>query len=81
MGVPGIFFKFDIEPVSLAITESRTPLLRFLVQLVNIIGGVLVSGNWLYSMYDWLASVVFRRGRKTGGGAGVLGAKKNEYDD
>ncbi|KAF8467306.1 endoplasmic reticulum vesicle transporter-domain-containing protein [Kalaharituber pfeilii] len=45
MSVPGIFFKFDIEPVSLAITDSRTPLLSFLVRMVNIVGGVMVSGG------------------------------------
>jgi endoplasmic reticulum-Golgi intermediate compartment protein 2 len=30
--VPGIFFKFDIEPISLTITDSRTPLIQFVVR-------------------------------------------------
>lgn len=37
----GIFFKYDIEPMSLTIRERTTSLIQFLVRLAGIIGGVL----------------------------------------
>ena len=50
--VPGIFFKYDIEALNLTINEHRTPFVKFLIKIVNIIGGVLVSGNWCYRLGD-----------------------------
>ncbi|KAL8286631.1 hypothetical protein RQP46_004159 [Phenoliferia psychrophenolica] len=35
-GVPGIFFKYDIEPMSLTIRERTTTLIQFLVRLAGI---------------------------------------------
>src|SRR5690606_4763658 len=61
--VPGVFFKFDVEPVTLAITDRRMGLLLFLVRLVNIAGGVFVSGGWIYKAYDKLVRTVRGQGR------------------
>lgn len=60
--VPGIFFKYDIEPLSVRVTEHRTPFTRFAIKVVNIIGGVMVSGNWVYKLVGLFAD--FFRGRK-----------------
>jgi hypothetical protein len=38
---PGIFFKYDIEPVSLTIRERTTTLVQFLIRLAGIVGGIL----------------------------------------
>lgn len=77
MGIPGIFFKFDIEPVSLSITDSRTPLLSFIVRMVNIVGGVMVSGGWIYGLWDTLVGGVMGRMRSgSRRGAGMLGVQK-----
>ena len=64
--VPGIFFKFDIEPISLTITDSRTPMLSFLVRLANIIGGVMVAGGWMYKLTDGVMGFVGPRRRREG---------------
>lgn len=40
---PGIFFKYDIEPMHLTIRERTVTLLDFLVRLAGIIGGILGS--------------------------------------
>lgn len=37
-GVPGIFFKYDLEPVSLSIHERTTTFYQFAVRLVGVIG-------------------------------------------
>jgi hypothetical protein len=52
--VPGIFVKYDIEPILLIINEERGGFLSLLVRLVNVISGVLVAGTWLWQLTDWL---------------------------
>lgn len=39
-GVPGIFFKFDLEALSMTVRERTTTLYQFLIRLVGVIGGV-----------------------------------------
>ncbi|KAK9450210.1 endoplasmic reticulum vesicle transporter-domain-containing protein [Limtongia smithiae] len=51
---PGIFFKYDIEPIGLRITERRVPFLQFVVRLVNALGGVVVCTGWAYPLLDTL---------------------------
>ncbi|KAI9494790.1 endoplasmic reticulum vesicle transporter-domain-containing protein [Zychaea mexicana] len=46
--VPGIFFKYDIEPISVQITESRQSFTHFLVRLCGIIGGSVVTVGFIY---------------------------------
>ncbi|GAA5933933.1 Erv41p [Sporobolomyces koalae] len=53
-GVPGIFFKYDIEPMSLTIRERTTTLIQFLVRLAGIIGGVLVCSDYGFRTADFL---------------------------
>lgn len=38
-GVPGIFFKFDLEGMALTIRERTTSLYQFLIRLVGVVGG------------------------------------------
>ncbi|WVN87563.1 uncharacterized protein L203_102746 [Cryptococcus depauperatus CBS 7841] len=39
-GVPGLFFKYDLEPMSVEIRERTTTLYQFLIRLIGVIGGV-----------------------------------------
>ena len=81
-GIPGIFFKFDIEPVSLYITDSRTPLMSFIVRIVNIVGGVMVSGGWIYGLWSSLLDGVMGKVRSGSRRAtGMIGVRRGEYDD
>ncbi len=43
--VPGIFFKYDIEPWLLTVEEMRASFLRFCVKIINVFSGVLVAGG------------------------------------
>ncbi|KAI2625918.1 DUF1692-domain-containing protein [Hypoxylon sp. NC1633] len=76
--VPGLFFKYDIEPILLHVEERRDSLLTFGVKVVNILSGVLVAGHWGFTLSDWLREVVGRRRRKQS--EGVIGAKGG-YDE
>lgn len=49
---PGLFFKYDIEPVALLITDTRLPFMQFLVRLVNIVGGIIFCTSLAYRFYD-----------------------------
>ncbi|KAI9323541.1 endoplasmic reticulum vesicle transporter-domain-containing protein [Dichotomocladium elegans] len=46
--VPGIFFKYDIEPISVQISETRQSFIHFLVRLCGIIGGSVVTVGFIY---------------------------------
>lgn len=53
--VPGIFFKYDIEPISVEITETRSSsFLHFIVRLCGIIGGSVVSVGFVYRAIKFL---------------------------
>lgn len=65
--VPGVFFKYDIEPLSVIVTEERPGMVQFIVRCVNMLGGVMVSGNWVYQMGEVLAEYVSRGGRRMEG--------------
>lgn len=81
MAIPGIFFKFDIEPVSLAITDSRTPLLSFIVRMVNIIGGVMVSGRWVYGLWDAVLGAIMGVRSGSRRSAGMIGVPRGSFEE
>ncbi|KAI9368172.1 endoplasmic reticulum vesicle transporter-domain-containing protein [Aspergillus egyptiacus] len=62
--IPGIFFKYNIEPILLLISEERTGFMTLLIRLVNTVSGVIVTGGWLYQIVEWVGEL--RRRRKGG---------------
>ncbi|KAH8687182.1 endoplasmic reticulum vesicle transporter-domain-containing protein [Tricladium varicosporioides] len=77
--VPGIFFKYDIEPMLLSVEESRDSFLRFVVKVVNVFSGVLVTGHWGFTMSEWAISVLGKRRRQMS--EGVLNGRAHESYD
>lgn len=47
-GVPGLFFKFDIEPMSLKIEERTMGFIDFAIRLAGIVGGILVCSGYAW---------------------------------
>ncbi|TFK61941.1 DUF1692-domain-containing protein [Pluteus cervinus] len=41
-GTPGIFFKFDLDPMSITIHQRTTTLIQLILRCVGVIGGVFV---------------------------------------
>lgn len=76
---PGIFFKYNIEPILLFVTEERGSFLALLVRLVNVVSGVMVTGGWLFQLSGW-ASEVLRR-RRRGFSQGVLNGRTHSTED
>jgi hypothetical protein len=75
--IPGIFFKYDIEPMLLTVQEGRDSFLRFVVKIVNVVSGVLVACHWGFTLSEWAASVWGKRKRKS---EGVLNGGHSSYD-
>ena len=75
--IPGIFFKYDIEPILLIVSEQRSSFLGLVVRLVNVISGVVVGGGWMFQLTEWASEVYGRRRRGSAipVGNGVLDGK------
>jgi hypothetical protein len=74
MGIPGIFFKFDIEPVRLTIIQRTTTFAQFFIRYVfvplsrnpdpsinrwaGVVGGVFVCASWALRATDRVIAVV-----------------------
>ncbi|KAG5913703.1 hypothetical protein E4U53_004800, partial [Claviceps sorghi] len=76
--VPGVFVKYDIEPILLSVVEDRDGFFKFCFRLINVLSGVLVAGHWGFTLSEWFREVLGKR-RKRSGGEGFLGTK-NGYD-
>lgn len=47
-GTPGIFFKFDLDPMSLTIHQRTTSLIQLIIRCVGVVGGVFVCMGYAY---------------------------------
>jgi hypothetical protein len=74
--VPGIFFKYNIEPIMLLISEERSGFLALVIRVINTVSGVLVTGGWIYQISGWVGEFLIKRRRQT---EGVLTGK--HYSD
>lgn len=74
--IPGIFFKYNIEPILLLVSEERTGFLALVIRVINTVSGVLVTGGWLYQISGWVVEILGKRRRQS---EGVLTGK--HYSD
>lgn len=77
--VPGIFFKYDIEPILLLVSEESSSLFALLVRLVNVVSGVLVALGWCSLLCDWVADVWGRK--RKGHDLGVLHGRSKSLEE
>lgn len=78
--LPGIFFKYDIEPILLQIEETRDSLIVFLVKVINILSGALVAGHWGFTLTDWIKETWGKKRRRAN--TGMIGiSEKSGYMD
>jgi hypothetical protein len=76
--VPGVFVKFDIEPIMLNVVEESGGFWPLVVRLVNVVSGVMVAGGWAWQMYDFALEVWGRKQRGRGADMGMLGTPAME---
>lgn len=77
--IPGIFFKYDIEPILLIVAEQRSNFVALIVRLVNVVSGVLVEGGWMFQISGWLGEILGRKSRRSS--AGVLHGRHATVED
>ncbi|KAK1819913.1 hypothetical protein LTR12_004782 [Friedmanniomyces endolithicus] len=70
--VPGLFVKYDIEPILLTIAEEWASMPSLGIRLVNVVSGVLVAGGWCYQLVEWAREVKDRRRARRGTGQGGM---------
>ena len=80
VSVPGIFFKYDIEPIMLTIAEENGGFLALLIRLVNVVSGVMVAGGWCFRIGEALVEVWGKRSKR-GDGLGVLHGRSTSLDE
>lgn len=56
-GVPGIFMKYDIEPLQMTIRERSTSFTQFLVRLAGVLGGVWVCLGYAFRVTNRLTKL------------------------
>ncbi|KAL3898191.1 MAG: hypothetical protein SGCHY_002913 [Lobulomycetales sp.] len=57
--IPGIFFKYEIEPISVRVTaEKQSSLVHFVVRLAAILGGLFVCTGILHDLLGALFGII-----------------------
>lgn len=81
--IPGVFFKYDIEPILLVVAEEHGNFLRLLVRLVNVVSGVLVGGGWMFQLSEWASEVWGKKLKRRGTGLdqGMLHGRHASVED
>lgn len=57
-GAPGIFFRFDIDPMALEVHQRTTLFHDFFIRVVGVIGGVWVCMRWAFKVGGKAVEVV-----------------------
>lgn len=60
-GVPGVFFKYDLHPISVNVLEKHKEFSQFLIRLCGIVGGVFATSGMLHSFLGFLSDVIMRQ--------------------
>jgi len=63
--LPGIFIKFDFEPLLVKIVQIKKSFFHFLVRLCGIVGGIYVSFGNIYRFLFTIYNFITRKNQKT----------------
>jgi len=63
--LPGIFIKFDFEPLLVKIVEIKKSFFHFLVRLCGIVGGIYVSFGNIYRLLFTIYNLIVRKNLKS----------------
>ncbi|KAG4099834.1 DUF1692-domain-containing protein [Neocallimastix lanati (nom. inval.)] len=63
--LPGIFIKFDFEPLLVKIVEMKKSFFHFLVRLCGIVGGIYVSFGRIYRILFAIYNFIFGKNKKS----------------
>jgi nitrogen fixation protein FixH len=58
--VPGIFLKYDIEPIAVRVTQFRPGFVQFVTRTCGIIGGIFVTAGVFLRFVNWFQRFFLR---------------------
>ncbi|EDV29589.1 uncharacterized protein TRIADDRAFT_49706 [Trichoplax adhaerens] len=64
-GVSGLFFKYDLSPISVQVTEARVPFGQLLIRLCGIVGGIFATSGMIHIFSSLIYEAVTRRKKLT----------------
>ncbi|EIN03948.1 DUF1692-domain-containing protein [Punctularia strigosozonata HHB-11173 SS5] len=47
-GTPGIFFKFELDPLSITVNQRTTTLAQLFIRVIGVVGGIFVCAGYAY---------------------------------
>lgn len=53
-GIAGIYFKYDLSPLIVTVTEEQKPYIQFIVRLCGIIGGVFATSGMVHQIVGFI---------------------------
>lgn len=56
--MPGIFLKYDIEPLLLRITQYRLGIVQFITRTCGVIGGVFVTTGMIFRFVNFVKNII-----------------------
>lgn len=56
-GTPGIFIKFDVDPMEMHVWQRTTSFPQFIIRLCGVVGGVWVCASWAVKVFAKAASM------------------------
>lgn len=57
-GMPGIYFKYEIDAISVKVVEEYVPLWMFLIRLCGIVGGIYATSGLISSVANTVVDVI-----------------------
>ncbi|XP_055356494.1 endoplasmic reticulum-Golgi intermediate compartment protein 2-like [Paramacrobiotus metropolitanus] len=60
-GIPGIFIKYDINPLKISVSEQPVPILHFLVRVCGVVGGIFATTGIVSSLIQVIVQRVMGR--------------------
>lgn len=57
-GTPGIFIKYDLSSLKIAVREEHKPYWQFLVRLCGIVGGIFATSGLMHNLIGFFVDVV-----------------------
>ena len=49
-GIPGIYFKYDLDAIAVHVHEKRRPLGQFFISLCGIVGGIFATTGMIHGV-------------------------------
>ena len=57
-GIPGIYFKYEIDGLKVNVNENQIPFWEFLVRLCAIAGGILAISGFLNQILTYIVDII-----------------------